>query len=111
EYLGVPPKLERETVGVPNNLIRVPNVRNFSVEEASRILTKAGLSVRIAGEGSIVIDQIPKPTAAVASGTTVILETSPLDPKDSLPLGENEADVVLKVPRVLGLTMAEAAAV
>ncbi len=111
EYLGVPPKLERETVGVPNNLIRVPNVRNFSVEEASKILTKAGLSVRIAGEGSIVIDQIPKPTAAVASGTTVILETSPLDPKDSLPLGENEADVVLKVPRVLGLTMAEAAAV
>lgn len=110
EYLKVPPKFEKESVKVSKNLIKVPNVRNYLVAEAIQILEKAGLNVRVSGDGAVVTDQTPKPIVPVAKGTTVILETSPQNMADYFPLGaEHPAQTI--VPNVIGLTISEAAEV
>lgn len=113
EYLKVAPRFEGVETALPKNLVKVPNVRNYPLDEATKIIKSAGLSVRVSGEGSVVADQTPKPVAAVAKGTTVILETSPVNMEDSLPLGEEQTDGAaakeVVVPKVIGLTMSRAA--
>ena len=95
EYLKVPPKFEKESVKVSKNLIKVPNVRNYLVAEAIQILEKAGLNVRVSGDGAVVTDQTPKPIVPVAKGTTVILETSPQNMADYFPLGISSSLVLI----------------
>lgn len=54
-------------------VVRVPNVRNFLLEDATAALSQAGLMVGQIGEGSVVVDQTPKPGAEIPKGTTVML--------------------------------------
>lgn len=51
----------------------VPEVRNMTVEEAKKIITEAGLTVRIEGEGDIITDMNPKPGFVIKEGNEVIL--------------------------------------
>jgi len=83
----------------PKEEVEVPNVVNFPLEDAKRIVQGAGLEFEIRGEGNIVYKQIPDAGAAVLSGTTVILDLNPAGQEDE---GEK-----VTVPDLSGLTMKE----
>lgn len=84
----------------PRVKVKVPNVVNYPVNEAMRILRGAGLSIQTTGEGSIIYGQIPGGGAEVMSGTTVLLDLSPPRPP-----GRDEK---VTVPNLSGLTVREA---
>lgn len=83
------PKVERQ----------VPNVVNYPVDDAQRVLNNAGFAVKSRGQGTIVYSQVPKGGAMVQSGTTVILEMHP-------PAKSVGGDVT--VPDLKNLTIKEA---
>ncbi|KJS14706.1 MAG: stage V sporulation protein D [Peptococcaceae bacterium BRH_c4b] len=84
----------------PRVEVAVPNVVNYPVSEAMRILRQAGLSIQTTGEGSIVYGQVPEGGAKVMNGTTVLLDLSPPRAPDG---GEK-----VTVPNLTGLTVEEA---
>jgi stage V sporulation protein D (sporulation-specific penicillin-binding protein) len=78
-YLRVPPAVEpgpNEGTATATGQVSVPNARNYPRGEAAAIVTRAGLGFGFAGEGEIVVDQVPKPGALVAKGTRVVLHTA-----------------------------------
>jgi stage V sporulation protein D (sporulation-specific penicillin-binding protein) len=83
----------------PKLKLAVPNVVNYPVEDAKRVLNNSGLAVQVQGEGNLVFGQVPNGGAEVLSGTTVILN---LNPPEAVP-----ADQVT-VPDLKGLTIKEA---
>jgi len=106
-YLRIPetPGLERPKqpweVQQPRVDVDVPNVINYPVEEAEKIIKSSGLNVQTSGEGNIVYGQTPRAGARVKSGTTVILELQPASGGDS---GNK-----VTVPDLTGLTIKETA--
>jgi len=80
-YLGVSrqsggeetPDVPGQQKTVPKKDVEVPNVSDISLEKAKNILSQAGLSSEIEGQGSIVLSQLPKAGAVVKEGTEVIL--------------------------------------
>ncbi|MGE5576395.1 MAG: penicillin-binding transpeptidase domain-containing protein [Syntrophothermus sp.] len=120
-YLKVPPKYEpppepgRGPAG--EIMVIVPNVRYFlALDEAKKILQKAGLKFAVTGAGEVVVDQIPKPGAKVPQGTTILLH---LSRKGQL-VGEEavfqqesarptDTRLEVKIPDLEGLTMRQAA--
>ncbi len=80
--------------------VTVPNVVNYPVNEATRMLRQAGLSIQTSGEGGIVYGQVPEGGAKVMSGTTVLLDMSP-------PASPDDGDRVT-IPNLSGLTLDEA---
>lgn len=106
-YLRIPetPGLEKPRepweVEQPRVEVEVPNVINYPVEEAERVLKSAGLKVQTSGEGNIVYGQTPRAGARVKSGTTVILELQQASRTDSAKK--------VTVPDLTGLTIKEAA--
>jgi stage V sporulation protein D (sporulation-specific penicillin-binding protein) len=83
----------------PRVEVAVPNVVNYPVNEAMRMLRQAGLSFQTTGEGSIVYGQVPGGGAKVMNGTTVLLDLSS-------PHADGGEKVT--VPNFTGLTMEEA---
>lgn len=81
-------------------VISVPNVINYPVEEAGRVLQAAGLKYQTLGEGNIIYGQTPDAGARVNSGTTVILELQPAS--------GGEAGETVTVPNLTGLSIKEA---
>ncbi|OPY64012.1 MAG: Stage V sporulation protein D [Pelotomaculum sp. PtaU1.Bin065] len=81
----------------PKSRIIVPNVVNYPVEAAQRVLKNAGLVVQTRGQGGIVSSQVPKGGVDVLSGATVILE-----------LQEASTSNEVAVPDLKGLTIKEA---
>ncbi|HAK74294.1 MAG TPA: stage V sporulation protein D, partial [Sporomusaceae bacterium] len=77
----------------------VPQVINLPVSEASKLLQKAGLTVRLEEAGERVTDQIPKPGSRVPKGTNVLLYTD----NSRYLSGE------VTVPDCLGLSLTDAA--
>ncbi|HHW15130.1 MAG TPA: PASTA domain-containing protein [Firmicutes bacterium] len=77
-YLRVPPVLEpKEKAGVQTeDSVVVPNARNYPRSEATAILERQGLTFSFAGDGEVVVDQVPKPGARVPKGTKVVLHTA-----------------------------------
>ncbi len=72
-YMGFEKKLEGdELVAMQSN---VPEIRGFGTVEATKQLKDEGFDVRVVGEGEIVQQQLPKPGATLAKGSTVIIYT------------------------------------
>lgn len=119
-YLKVPPKYEPapEPGRGPSGeiMVIVPNVRYFlALDEAGKILQKAGLKFAITGSGEVVVDQIPKPGARVPQGTTVLLHLSrrgQVVGEESLLQGSarpTDTRLGVRIPDLQGSTMREAA--
>ncbi|GAW92150.1 stage V sporulation protein D [Calderihabitans maritimus] len=99
-YLGVPVRYdpnEREKISQPA-MVEVPSVIRLPLDKAQKALRAAGLKAVVEGNGSLVIDQTPKPLAKVAEGTTVILYVGS---------GKEKEETV--VPDVTGKRLREAA--
>lgn len=95
EYLGV----KRRQEGYERSpLVLVPNVTNFSRDEAQAKLAQAGLYWTMEGEGTLVVDQMPKPGVRVPIQTTV-----------QLFFAQDQREKV-EVPSVIGLSMLDASA-
>lgn len=95
--LNIPARVDRLAPSDKDGLARVPNVLNFSPVEAQRELERNGLQVRSMGTGSYVIDQVPKPSALVKPGTTVLLY---FDPAEKYNIADPDQ---VKVPDLSGL--------
>ncbi len=97
-YLSIPPTetTAEETV---EPKIQVPSVMNLPLSEARKTLEGQGLSYRIEGEGSIVIDQTPPPGTMVKADTKIILIRGETKPAPGL----------VTVPNLTGQTMREVA--
>jgi|LSQX01.3.fsa_nt_gb stage V sporulation protein D (sporulation-specific penicillin-binding protein) len=101
-YLGIPPAekpAEEEEI-----LLTVPNVVNLPLAEAGTVLEEAGLDYRFEGEGTLVVDQIPKAGARVPASSELILY---LWDGEELPAQEEEGEVL--VPNLQGMTIREVA--
>ncbi len=77
----------------------VPDVRNMQPEVATGMLTNLGLTVRLFGEGELVIRQKPDPGQHADKGDPVSL---------SLGSSDQAADGSIRVPDVRGLTVRRA---
>lgn len=97
-YLSIPPTITSEEE-MTEPKIQVPAVMNLPVAEARKALEAQGLSYRVEGEGSIVIDQTPPPGTAAAAETKIILVCGETKPAPGL----------VTVPNLTGQTMRQAA--
>lgn len=93
-YMGIQPVYtEEEKKGLD---IAVPKLLEKSIEEATQILEKQGLTVRIVGDGATVTDQLPSQNISVAPGSQVILYASSEKPTNMVTVpelyGRNFAD-------------------
>lgn len=70
KYLGIKPQIQIEE---NNSQIKVPDVRNLYIEDAKKILTNGGLTVKSEGNGYVVTEQVPAPGVIVNKDTTVIV--------------------------------------
>lgn len=93
-YMGFEKKLEGDELAAMQS--NVPEVRGMSVSEAKNQLTSAGFAVKTVGDGETAEQQLPKPGASLAKGSTVILYT------------ENIEVAKVSVPNVVGMTLSDA---
>lgn len=70
DYLGIPRK---QTKVAADGMAVVPNVRNYPIAEAEKILKEHRLTANYVNEGTIVRDQIPSPGSRVLPHTAVNL--------------------------------------
>jgi len=96
-YMGVEQQFTAEELTAIE--VAVPEVRGDSVSEARNQLKETGFVPRVMGGGDTVIDQLPKPGAALEMGSTVFIYTE----------GAEASNV--KVPNVLGMDVSEVKAV
>ena len=77
-YMQVERKYTEEDMKAMTKEVYVPDVRKLSVDDAVKKLKAAGLNYKIEGNGnnkSIVMEQTPKPDAAIPEKSSVILYT------------------------------------
>ena len=105
-YLGIPensgiikPPNPAAWYEAPRVKVNVPNVVNYPVNEAVRILRSQGLSFQTRGYGSMVYSQVPRGGAEAMNDVSVLLDLNP--PKAGL--GEEG----VTVPNLNGLTEKE----
>ncbi len=91
DYLGVPRK--QSTVQSTPMAI-VPNIRNYTVSEAEKILKENNLTANHLNTGNIVRDQIPSPGSRVLPHTTV-----------NLMFYEDSEPIMIPVPNLIGKSM------
>lgn len=107
-YLKVPERPELEAPQAPFSYteprhdLTVPNVVNYPLEDAQRVLINSGLAVVVQGDGNIVYQQVPSGGAVVRNGTTIILNLEP---------PETVSSEQVTVPDLKGLTMKEAGSI
>lgn len=94
-YLGVAP--EYEDGDLSRVSVRMPDLRNMTVSEATKTLKDASLDCRVIGSGSRILSQIPARGREVPGRSTVLLYTD-----DSMPAGR------VSMPDLLGKTVEEA---
>lgn len=75
-YIKITPQISSSEKNASAAHIEVPQVINLPVQEANKVLQKAGLTVRLEENGERVSDQIPKPGSRVPKGTNVLLYTA-----------------------------------
>ncbi len=73
-YLGLFPEYSEDEEKYRN--INIPDVEDFSVEEAQAKIESAGFVASIRGEGSNVVSQVPSFTSSMPAGGKVILYTT-----------------------------------
>ncbi|MDF2928038.1 stage V sporulation protein D [Anaerospora sp.] len=98
-YIKLTPQIQVAAKDGKEMHTEVPQVINLPVSEASKLLQKAGLTVRLEEAGERVTDQIPKPGSRVPKGTNVLLYTD----NSRYLSGE------VTVPDCLGLSLTDAA--
>jgi len=107
-YLGVPenpalnkskPQAVQPAQPVEAN-IKVPNVENYSRNQAVDVINAARLQCQTSGAGNLVVSQSPKGGAAVRKGTTINLQLSAAVQPDQGKL--------VKMPAMQGLTIKKA---
>lgn len=99
-------QVERKYTEKDKDMLRpdtyVPDLSNLSLVDAKKLLKEAGLEYEIVNKGNtngtVVLEQMPKPDAIVPSGTVVLLYTY-----------KPEKELTVKVPDVLEMTVDEAA--
>lgn len=106
-YLRVPeaPGLEKPPnpfiYEEPAAKVRVPNVINYPLDTARKMLQESGLTVVVQGEGRVVLGQTPAAGTEVLRGTAVVLDLE--EP------GVKPHEQAVTVPNLAGLTVTEAA--
>lgn len=98
DYWGIKPDVKESK---PVETVTVPEVRNMSLEKASKELDKIGLTHEVEGQGDTVVDMTPKPGAQVPSNTVVILYT-----ESQQAMADEQGTV--EVPDLFGLSIREA---
>jgi len=99
-HLGLAPKIEEKKSD--DDLITVPNVRNWPPGEAQQKLLSMGLNFQVEGAGKMVTDQHPKPGVTVKKGSGVILYFG----REEL---HNDKDGLVTVPPVTKMTVRDVA--
>jgi stage V sporulation protein D (sporulation-specific penicillin-binding protein) len=94
-YLGVPPEVKTNTEEIQEQ-IKLPDVKQKSVDKAIKDLKTLGLKPRIEGEGDKVISQLPPAGTNVTKNSTIVLYTQ-----------DANAESIL-VPDLKGATIREA---
>lgn len=94
-YLGVEAVYTEEELALKDR--EVPDVTGLRMEEAQSLLTQAGLSGKIVGEGPVVTMQLPTAESLVAAGSGVLLYC-----------GQEPLDDTALVPELTGLSYEEA---
>ncbi len=96
-YLGIP----SDDLGTtsPSSNITLPDVRNKTVGEATKILENLGITVNFSGTdtSNIITDQVPKPGTSLLPGSIVCIYTS-----------ENEARTSIAVPNLKDMSLSKA---
>ncbi len=95
-YLGYEKKLEGDDLKAMQS--NVPEIRGLALAEAKKQLAASGFAVEVIGDGENAMQQLPKPGASLAKGSTVIIYTH-----------ESEISKVM-VPDVTGMNVADARA-
>lgn len=104
KYLDIKPKYtEKDEAIYTRQEVTVPDVRNLSIREASKIISNSKLDSRYGpeftgNENAIVVDMFPKPGAKVFEKSTIILYTKT----------NNEIPSSVLVPNLIGKTIREA---
>ncbi len=77
-YLGIEPKYTEDEMKLPEAArIAVPDFRELSLNDATKIIKELGLVPVVDGEGDIVKKQFPLPGELVNKGTKMILYVTP----------------------------------
>ena len=95
-YLGVEANYTEEELDTMDKT--VPSIKGLSLEEAQKVITDAGLTYRVIGEGDTVTDQLPLAYSVIADESQVIIYA------DAEPSPEQEA-----VPSLVGYSYKDAA--
>ena len=96
-YMDISPRLE--ATNAPAAAIAVPDLVGLSSGEALEVLRDTGLNIRLDGQGSKILDQIPKTGVKVSPGSTVIVFLGEKPPSTGEPV---------QVPDVVGLSLRDA---
>lgn len=94
-YLGTPTKYTEEELALIEN--PVPDVNNMDIAKAKTLLTNKNFKYKIIGDGTKVLNQVPKPDIKVNANSTITLYTT-----------SSEKQKTVKVPKILGMTLAQA---
>ncbi|MGM0502605.1 MAG: stage V sporulation protein D [Bacillota bacterium] len=102
-YLEIPPQdeeddQEEETESIEQ--VKVPNVKNLTLEEAEEVLVKRGLEFKLEGRGQQIVAQVPKAGVKVNEDSTVILFFKDKEQR------KNNYEVT--VPKLKGMNLKEA---
>ncbi len=96
DYLGIEKQYgEGET---PDETVEVPDVRADDISLAQSEIADSGFFVRVVGDGTTVVNQLPQPGNMLLKNSTVILYTEEMD----------EDDLMVEVPDVVGATVSGA---
>ncbi|MFW5981282.1 MAG: penicillin-binding transpeptidase domain-containing protein, partial [bacterium] len=96
-YLEIPPKLNIEEEKTSEDIIKVPDLYKYNIYEAEELLRKKGFDVKLIGDNSNVLKQVPLAGAKVIKGTTVLLFSE-----------EESKQYLMAVPDLSGLSKEEA---
>ncbi len=121
QYLGIPPSEPIDNDKGQNNTgessqyleeslnrtIHVPPLTDLSIVEARQMAKLLGLKVQIMGEGSKVVNQIPKANVRVVPDTTIILYLG--DEQKNMAQGNTDQKGKMEVPDVTGKTIRDVA--
>jgi stage V sporulation protein D (sporulation-specific penicillin-binding protein) len=96
-YLGVQPIYTEDEAAQLD--VTIPRLIDCTLSQASSAVEELGLTIRIVGDGTTVVDQVPAVGAEVAAGSEVIVYTEGEKP-------DNE----VAVPNLYGMTISQARA-
>ena len=73
-YIGVSPEYTAKDIETLD--IKTPEIRGLSVEKAQNTIKNSGLKIRVIGEGTTVVRQVPEPSNLIPKGGTVVVYTN-----------------------------------